>query len=140
MDLSSLTPEDAQALGVAVGRRTVGRTFNVKIEGVDPAIAYPGRYPAAYRAGLVRGLLFNEQGTLYTRAGAVSLVVDLLLVDDQLEVLLGEIAPLIESSGWIAPSLGSSTPTLKEVVEEALGAASRLPAEVRDTWVQAWER
>ncbi len=140
VDLPSLTPEDAQALGVAVGRRTVGETFLVRIEGVDPAIAYPERYPAAYRSGLVYGLLFNEQGALCTRAGAVSLVVDLLLVDDQLEARLREIAPLIESSGWIAPLLGSSTPTLAEVIEGALEAASRLPAEVRDTWTQAWER
>ena len=140
VDLSSLTPEDAQALGVAVGRRTVRKTFLVKIEGVDPAIAYPERYPAAYRAGLVRGLLFNEQGALCTQASAVSLVVDLLLVDDQLSVLLGEIAPLIESSGWIAPPLGSSTPTFEAVVEKALGTASRLPADARDTWVRAWER
>ena len=140
VDLSSLTPEDAQALGVAVGRRTVRRTFNVAIEGVDAAIQYPERFPAAYRAGLVRGLLFNEQGALCTQASAVSLVVDLLLVDDQLAVLLGEIAPLIESSGWIAPPLGSSTPTLADVVEGALQVASRLPAEVRDTWIRAWER
>ena len=88
------------------------------------------------------GLLFNEQGALCTQATAVSLVVDLLLVDDQLEARVDEIAPLIESSGWIAPQLGSSTPTptLEEVVEEALDAASWLPADVRDTWVRAWER
>ena len=140
VDLSSLTPEDAQALGVAVGRRTVGMTFLVKIEGVDPVIEYPERYPAAYRAGLVHGLLFDEQGTLCTRPGAVSLVIDLLSVDDQLAALLGKIAPLIESSGWITPLLGSSTPTLAEVVEEALGAASRLPADIRETWLEAWER
>ena len=110
------------------------------MEGVDPVIEYPERYPAAYRAGLVYGLLFDEQGTLCTRPGAVSLVIDLLSVDDQLAALLGEIAPLIESSGWIAPSLGSSIPTLEAVVEEALGAASRLPTDVRETWIQAWER
>lgn len=142
VDLSSLTPEDAQALGVAVGRRTVRQTFLVRIEGVEPVIKYPERYPAAYRAGLVYGLLFNEQGALCTQATAVSLAVDLLLVDDQMAALLNEIAPLIESSGWIAPSLGSSTPTptLEEVVEKAVEAASRLPADIRDTWIQAWER
>jgi len=140
VDLSSLTPEDAKALGVAVGRRTVGETFLVKMEGVDPAIEYPERYPAAYRAGLVYGLLFNEQGSLCTRARAVSLAVDLLSVEDQLEEQLKEIAPLIESSGWIAPPLGSSTPTLAKVVEGALEAASRLPVDVRHTWTQAWER
>ena len=142
VDLSSLPPEDARALGVAVGRRTVRQTFLVRIEGVEPAIGYPERYPAAYRAGLVYGLLFNEQGALCTQATAVSLVVDLLLVDDQLAVLPSEIAPLIESSGWIAPALGASTPTptLAEVVEGALEAASRLPADVRDTWIQAWYR
>ncbi len=142
VDLSSLTPEDTRALGVAVGRRTVRQTFLVRIEGVEPVIGYPERYPAAYRAGLVYGLLFNEQGALCTQATAVSLVIDLLLVDDQLAVLLGEIAPLIESSGWIAPALGSSTPTptLVEVVEGALEAASRLPAEVREIWIQAWNR
>lgn len=139
VDLSSLTPEDARALGVAVGRRTVRQTFLVRIEGVEPAIEYPERYRAAYRTGLVYGLLFNEQGALCTHSTAVSLMVDLLLVDDQLAVLLGEIAPLIESSGWIAPALGASTPTptLAEVVEGALEAASRLPADVRDTWIQA---
>lgn len=95
VDLSSLTPEDARALGIAVGRRTVRLTFLVRIEGVEPAIGYPERYPAAYRAGLVYGLLFNEQGALCTQATAVSLVIDLLLVDDQLAVLLSEIAPII---------------------------------------------
>lgn len=142
VNLPSLASEDAQALGVAVGRRTVRQTHLVRIEGVEPAIEYPERYRAAYRAGVVYGLLFNEQGALCTQATAVSFAVDLLLVDDQLEARLNEIAPLIESSGWIAPSLGSSTPTptLEEVVEKARGAANRLPAEVRDTWIQAWER
>ena len=140
VDLPSLEINDARALGIAVGRRTVGETFLVKIEGVDPVIARPGRYPAAYRAGLVRGLLFNEQGALCTRASAVGLAVDLLLVDDQVEALIGEIAPLIASSGWIPPPHGYSTPTLREVAAEATRAAGRLPAEVRDTWVRAWER
>ena len=66
VDLSRLAPDKAQALGVAVGRRTIRETFNVKIEGVDTVIANPERYPAPYRAGLVRGLLLNEQGTLCT--------------------------------------------------------------------------
>ena len=142
VNLPSLASEDAQALGVAVGRRTVRQTFLVRIEGVEPAIEYPERYRAAYRAGVMYGLLFNEQGALCTQATAVSLVVDLLLVDDQLQARVNEIAPLIESSGWIAPQLGASTPTptLEEVVEKALDTASRLPAEVRDTWTQAWER
>ena len=140
VNLPSLASEDARALGVAVGRRTVRETFLVRIEGVEPAIGYPERYRAAYRAGLVYGLLFNEQGALSTQPTAVSLVVALLLVNDQLAVLLNEIAPLIESSGWIAPPLGSSTPALEKVIEGALEAASRLPAEVRDTWVRAWQR
>ena len=140
VDLPSLEADDARALGIAVGRRTVGETFLVKIEGVDPVIAHPGRYPPAYRAGLVRGLLFNEQGALCTRAPAVGLAVDLLLVDGQVEALLGEIAPLITSSGWIPPPHGYSTPTFQEVAKEATRAAGRLPAEVRDTWVRAWER
>ena len=140
VNLPSLASEDARALGVAVGRRTVRQTFLVRIEGVEPAIEYPEHYCAAYRTGLVYGLLFNAQGALSTQSAAVSLVVDLLMVDDQLTVLLNEIAPLIESSGWIAPPLGSSTPALEKVIEGALEAASRLPAEVRDTWVRAWKR
>ena len=140
VDLPSLETDDARALGIAVGRRTVGRTFLVRIEGVDPVITHPGGYPAAYRAGLVRGLLFNEQGALCTRASAVGLAVDLLLVDDQMEAMIGEIAPLIASSGWIPSPFGYSTTTLREVAEEATRAAGRLPAEVRDTWVRAWER
>ena len=122
VDLPNLETDDARALGIAVGRRTVGETFLVRIEGVDPVIAHPGRYPAAYRAGLARGLLFNEQGALCTRASAVGLAVDLLSVDDQVEALLGEIAPLTASSGWIPPPHGYSTPTFREVAEEATRA------------------
>ena len=140
VDLPNLETDDARALGIAVGRRTVGETFLVKIEGVDPVIDHPGRYPAAYRAGVVRGLLFNEQGALCTRASAVSLAVDLLSVDDQVEALLDEIAQLITSSGWIPPPHGHPTPTLREVAKEATRAAGRLPAGVRDTWVRAWKR
>ena len=140
VDLPSLEASDARALGIAVGRRTVGETFLVKIEGVDPVIVHPGRFPAAYRAGLVRGLLFNEQGALCTRASAVGLTVDLLLVEDQVEALLGEVAPLISSSGWIPPPHVYPTPTFREVAKEAARTADRLPAEVRETWVRAWER
>lgn len=57
VNLPSLSSEDAQAFGVAVGRRTVRQTFLVRIEGVEPAIEYPERYRAAYRTGLVYGLL-----------------------------------------------------------------------------------
>ena len=100
VDLPRLAPDEAQALGIAVGRRTVRETFNVRIEGVDTAIANPERYPPPYRAGLVRGLLLNEQGTLCTWPWAVHLVVNLLSVDDQLEALIGEIVPIIASSDW----------------------------------------
>ena len=139
VDLSTLAPDEAQALGVAIGRRTVRETFNVRIEGVDPAIAHPERYPAPYRAGLVRGLLFNEQGTLCTWPWTVQLVVNLLLVDDQLETLLEDVAPLIASSGWLAPH-GSPTPTFKQVAKTARAATGRLPANAREPWERAWER
>ena len=139
VDLSRLAPDKAQALGVAVGRRTVRETFNVKIEGVDTVIANPERYPAPYRAGLVRGLLLNDQGTLCTWPWAVHLVVNLLLVDDQLEALLGEIVPLIASSGWLAPH-GSPPPTFKQVAKTARAATSRLPTDAREPWEQAWKR
>ena len=139
VDLSSLAPDEAQALGVAIGRRTVRETFNVRIEGVNPVIAQPERFPAPYRAGLVRGLLFNEQGTLCTWPWAVQLVVDLLLVDDQLEVLLGNVVPLIASSDWLAPH-GSPSPTFKKVAKTARAATSRLPANAREPWEQAWKR
>ena len=139
VDLSTLAPDEAQALGVAVGRRTVRETFNVRIEGVEAVIRYPERYPARYRAGLVRGLLLNEQGTLCTWPWAVQLVVNLLLVDDQLEALLGEIVPFIASSGWLAPH-GSPPPTFKQVAKTAREDTSRLPANAREPWERAWKR
>ena len=140
VDLPNLGTTEARALGVAVGRRAVGETFNVSIKGVELAVSDPDRYPATYRAGLLHGLLFNEQGTLCTRPFAVGRVVDLLLVDERLHERLDEITPLIASSGWIAPPRGSSTPTLRQVVEVAVGAGGRLPAKTRDAWVQAWQR
>ena len=140
VDLWNLEGEQAHALGVAIGRRTVRETFTVRGEGVERAIADPEHFPTTFRAGLVHGLLFNEQGTLCTRSFAVGHVVDLLLVDAGLHELLGEIAPLIASSGWIAPQGGSSTPTLKQIAKAAIGETDRLPANARDEWVQAWSR
>ena len=140
VDLSTLEADEARALGVAVGRRTVGETFLARIEGVDPVVLHPGRFPAAYRARLVRGLLFNDQGALSTRVSAIHLVVDLLLVDDRLDDLLGEIAPLIESSGWIAPPYGSDRPNLNQATSTAMEAISRFPANVRSAWEEAWMR
>ena len=139
VNLPHLATDDAHALGAAIGRRTVRQTFTVRTEGVDPAIAFPERYPASYRAGLVHGLLINEQGNLCTRPWAVHLVIDLLMVDDQLEALLGKIAPLIASSGWLAP-YGSPTPTFNEVAAAASSTTSRLPANAREPWEQAWKR
>ena len=140
VDLSTLDADEARALGVAIGRRTVGETFLARMEGVDPVILHPGRFPEAYRVGLVRGLLFNEQGALSTRVSAIHLVVDLLLVDDELDGLLGEVAPLIESSGWMAPSHGRDRPSLSQVTGAAIEATSRFPADARDAWEQAWIR
>ena len=140
VDLPNLAETDARALGIAVGRRAVRETITVRRDGVERAVSDPDQYPATYRAGLLHGLLFNEQGTLCTRPFAVELVVDLLLVDEQMHERLGEITPIIASSGWIAPPRGSSNPTLKQVVKAAGEAAGRLPASTRDGWVQAWER
>lgn len=140
VDVWNLGGEQAHALGVAIGRRTVRETFTVRGEGVKRAIADPEHVPASFRVGLVHGLLFNEQGTLCTRSFAVGHVVDLLLVDERLHELLGEITPLIASSGWIAPQGGSSTPTLKQIAKAAIGEADRLPANARDEWIHAWRR
>ena len=139
VDLPGLEVDDARALGIAVGRRTAHETMNVRLEGIDPVVDDPERYPAAYRAGLVHGLLFNEQGALCTRTSAVRLVVDLLLVEYRTGELLDEIAPLIASSGWITPPF-SSPPTLAQVTEAALAEVRRFSASDREKWVGAWGR
>lgn len=137
--LSNLEARDAHALGLAIGRRTIGETFMVRIEGVDPVIAQPGRFSSDFRSGLIEGLLFDVNGALSTTASGVGLAVDLLLVDDELPARLSEIAPTISTAGWIAP-YGSPPPTLETVSAAANSATSRFPADVRDQWKDAWTR
>ncbi|MEV6283474.1 hypothetical protein [Kribbella sp. NPDC051770] len=54
-------PRHARSIGIAVGQRTAQETFNVRIEGVDAAIADDDlqHWPAGYRLGVASGLLFS---------------------------------------------------------------------------------
>lgn len=59
--LSAIEPRHARAIGVAVGQRAARETFVVRIDGVEAPIADLdlGRWPAPYRLGVARGLLFS---------------------------------------------------------------------------------
>lgn len=137
--LSSLEAGDAHALGLAIGRRTVGETFMVRIEGINPVIAQPGQFSSEFRSGLIGGLLFDVNGALSTTTSAVNLAVDLLLVDDDIVERLNEIGPTISTAGWVAP-YGSPPPTIEAISATSEAAANRLPADVRRQWKDAWAR
>jgi hypothetical protein len=67
--LAEIEPRHARAIGVAVGQRAARDTFNVRIDGVDPPANDPDlhRWPAPYRLGVARGLLFApDERTTFT--------------------------------------------------------------------------
>lgn len=69
-NLDASDPSHARAIGVAVGQRAAGGTFNVAIDGIDPALADADleRWPAPYRVGVATGLLFDPSGIATIRA------------------------------------------------------------------------
>jgi hypothetical protein len=137
IELRGLEDSEARALGVAVGRRTTGETFNVRREGVDSAISQPERFPDAYRRGVIEGLLMNSDGALSTTPASVVLAVDLVLVDDNPGRRLDEIEPLIATSTWNSPA--TVPPTSRDTVTAAAVAETyRLPDELRVRWRQIW--
>lgn len=131
-------PDAARAIGVAVGRRAVGETFNVRIEGIDRVLVSPGAYPAEYRSGLVCGLLFDEQGAMSTTPTALALAIDLLLVDERGESLLSDLSAIIASARWTPTDRLPTPPTLDAVVLAARSMTTRLPVEWRSSWLDAW--
>lgn len=60
-DLAHAEPHHARSIGVAVGQRAAQDTFNVRMEGVDQAIADGDleRWPSSYRIGVANGLVFS---------------------------------------------------------------------------------
>ena len=137
--LSDLNANDARSMGVVIGRRTIRGTFMVRAEGVDPVLTEPGLFSSPFRSGLIQGMLFDVNGAVSTTVSGVSLVVDLLLVDDKLQARLNEITPMLTTGGWFAPHL-FPPPTFETVSAEALRAAHRFPSEDREQWRTAWIR
>ena len=60
--LGALDEADQRRLGQAVGRRSARKTFTVHSDGVLAAIAEPHRFPDAYRAGVLQGLVATDDG------------------------------------------------------------------------------
>ncbi len=72
-DVPALNPTDQHHLGVALAQRAMQGTFIVK-EVVEACAKAPNdeKWPPAYRAGLVEGLILDRDGYVSTDAWAVS--------------------------------------------------------------------
>jgi Abortive infection C-terminus len=135
VDLERRDHDDAHLLGLAVGQRTVRETFNVRIEGVDAPIADPDAWPAAYRAGVIEGLMFSADGTLTTSPSAVDLAARLVAVHPTPTDILDRLGALAGNAGWTPPTVGLP-PDLEEVVTAIQSAANRLPGALRPRWLR----
>lgn len=96
-NLGTSDPNHARAIGVAVGQRASSGTFNVSIDGIEPALADADlvRWPAPYRVGVGAGLLFDpsEISTIRARTLLHSLQICLPVTDSEVDitVLIGRV-------------------------------------------------
>lgn len=133
-----LSEADQTAVGVAVGRRAVGGTFVVWREGVEPLLNRSANFPTRYRAGVRRGLLIDENGALSTTKNAVEEVLQLVMVEEDPDLSVSELANLISESTWTSLRV-PDPPRRSDVVAFAQEAARVLPVATRETWQLAWE-
>jgi hypothetical protein len=78
VNLASIDEEEQRVVGVAVGRRAAGGTFNVRDEGVAAAAEGDKAWPLAYRLGVVEGLFIGDDGFVRSWSGAAGYVASLL--------------------------------------------------------------
>lgn len=130
-----LADEEAHLLGTAIGRRAVGGTFLVHDEGVDAVASDPDAWPGAYRAGLIEGLLFSENGTLTALPVTVDSAADLLASHPNAATVLAGLNELGATAVWTAP-FGGVRAAPAEVLEAIKRNARRLPPDLRPLWLQ----
>jgi hypothetical protein len=135
VDLARCSEHDAHLLGLAVGQRTVRETFNVRIEGVEAAIADADAWPAAYRAGVIEGLLFSADGTLTTSPRAVDLAAQLVAVQPDPIQILDRLGALATNAGWASPPI-QIPPDIEDVTTAIRTAAIRHPGVLRASWLR----
>ncbi len=89
--LPTMDVDDQRVIGIAVGQRAAGGTFNVYHEGVAPAANTLNidEWPLAYREGVAEGLLLDRNGYLTVPPGLVGSLIELL------QPLSGHGAPVI---------------------------------------------
>lgn len=98
--LAEADPRHSRAIGVAVGQRAARDTFNVRIEGVDAAVNDPDltRWPAPYRLGVARGLLFTpDERSTFTAQNVLHALQICLPVLDAPEEIGGLICEVLQT-------------------------------------------
>jgi Abortive infection C-terminus len=132
--LDQRSDEEALRVGVAVGQRATRETINVQEEGVNVALAEPGHWPAAYRGGLVEGLLFSADGTFTASTYSATAAARLLKDHPNGERLLHRLLDLVREASWTAPKTYQPT-ALSDVTATMRQAARFLEGETRVRWL-----
>ena len=101
LKLDDLGSDDQRKLGLAVARRwTVNGTFMVLMDVVDPLVEGQISYPAAFREGIVEGLILDRDGYLRTSSVDIerAVKIGLRLPGDRLVGVFGYLAERIDDA------------------------------------------
>lgn len=135
-------PDSAQhRIGVAVGRRCVGQTVVVTIDGLEACAASTdiNKWPEQYRVGLLHGLFLDDTGRIATIQSVQKFVVQLLLPLGPDGTRAAEFATGVADRAFassFAP-LSLRTSSAKALLE----ASTHLPrGTARDAWEQLANR
>lgn len=133
--LATSEPRNARAIGVAVGQRAARETFVVRIDGVDAPIGDTDldRWPATYRLGVARGLLFSpDERPTFTALNlrqALEVCLPVLDASEEISALIMEVVRGIPPGHL--PGDESSMASLTRVVDQ--NAVNR-PADEKAAW------
>lgn len=130
-NIPRLVEAEQHRLGVAVGRRTARKTFNVRLEGIRACANDPQRWPDAYREGVVQGLFVNEDGQAYADAAASpDCAAELLQHHSNPAAVLTRLSILLETASW---SL-SFQQDHSEIVISMKDALEKMPETAKPAW------
>lgn len=142
LGLGSLSIASQQRIGEAVGRRCVRQTMVVVGDGLDPCAASTSLddWPAAYREGLLGGLLLDADGHVRTHPELAASMVRVMLPVRDADRVLDRLVDRVKSAAFDL-EFGRNRHARSSTFDALRDAAHQLPAgPERDAWLAIAER